>query len=78
MSLSFLRAAVLLAASLPLMAAAAPLSLDTALHLAVERSEAARAARAGVLSATEAARTAGQLPDPVLRVGVDNLPLTGP
>ncbi|RZL95559.1 MAG: TolC family protein [Variovorax sp.] len=79
MSLPFLRAAVLLAASLPLMAAAAePLSLDRALQLAVERSEASRAARAGVLSATEAARMAGQLPDPVLRIGVDNLPFTGP
>ena len=78
MPLPFLRAALLLAASLPFMAAAAPLSLDTALQLAVERSESARAARAGVLSATEAARTASQLPDPVLRVGVDNLPFTGP
>lgn len=78
MPLPFLRAAVWVAASLPLMAAAAPLSLDTALQLAVERSEAARAASAGVLSATEAARTASQLPDPVLRVGVDNLPFTGP
>ena len=78
MSLSFLRAAVLLAASLSFVAAAAPLSLDTALRLAGERSEAARAARAGVLGATEAARAAGQLPDPVLRIGVDNLPFTGP
>lgn len=77
MSSSFLRAAVLLAASLPFLAAGEPLSIDTALRLAVERSEAARGARAGVLSATEAAQTAGQLPDPVLRVGVDNLPFTG-
>ena len=78
MSISFLRAAVLLATSLPFLAAAAPLSLDTALQLAVERSEATRASRAGVRSATEAARTAGQLPDPMIRVGVDNLPVTGP
>lgn len=78
MSISFLRAAVLLATSLPFLAAAAPLSLDAALQLAVERSEATRASRAGVRSATEAARTAGQLPDPMLRVGVDNLPVTGP
>lgn len=78
MSISSLRAAVLLATSLPFLAAAAPLSLDTALQLAVERSEATRASRAGVRSATEAARTAGQLPDPMLRVGVDNLPVTGP
>jgi outer membrane protein TolC len=53
------------------------LSLEAALQLAVQRSEAARAGRAGVSSATEASREAGQLPDPVLRVGIDNLPATG-
>jgi outer membrane protein, heavy metal efflux system len=78
MFISMLRAALLAAAMLPYLAAAAPLSLESALQLAVQRSEAARAARAGVLSATETSRAAGQLPDPVLRVGVDNLPITGP
>ena len=62
---------------LPYMVGAAPLSLESALRLAIQRSEAARAGRAGVLSATEASRAAGQLPDPVLRVGVENLPVTG-
>ncbi|WP_232324535.1 TolC family protein, partial [Variovorax sp. WDL1] len=62
---------------LPCLVEAAPLSLESALQLAVQRSEAARAGRAGVLSATEASRAAGQLPDPVLRIGVDNLPVTG-
>ncbi|MDM0116547.1 TolC family protein [Variovorax sp. J22R133] len=72
-------AALLLAAAcLPGQIQAAPLTLETALQLAVERSEAARAARAGVRSATEASRAAGQLPDPVLRVGIENLPITGP
>lgn len=71
------RAALLAAAMLPALASAAPLTLDQALDLAVQRSEAARAARADVASATEAARAAGQLPDPMLRVGVDNLPMTG-
>jgi outer membrane protein TolC len=52
--------------------------MQTALDLAVQRSEATRAARAGLTSATEAARSAGQLPDPTLRVGIDNLPVTGP
>ena len=77
MSIPLLRAATFAAAMLPYLAAAAPLSLESALQLAVRRSEAARAGRAGVLSATEASRAAGQLPDPVLRVGVDNLPVTG-
>jgi cobalt-zinc-cadmium efflux system outer membrane protein len=72
-----LRAAALAAALLPCLVAAAPLTLETALDLAVQRSESARAARAGVTSASEAARAAGQLPDPMLRAGVDNLPATG-
>ena len=72
-----LRAAALAAALLPLFVEAAPLSLETALDLAVQRSETARSARAGVSSASEAARAAGQLPDPTLRAGVDNLPVTG-
>lgn len=71
------RAALLAAAMLPALAAAAPLTLDQALDLAVRRSEAAHAARAGLDSATETAHAAGQLPDPTLRVGVDNLPVTG-
>ena len=78
MFIPFLRAAVLAAALLPCLVEAAPLSIETALQLAVRRSEAARAARAGVQSATEASKAAGQLPDPVLRVGVENLPATGP
>lgn len=72
-----LRAAALAVALLPAFGCAAPLTLDQALTLAVERSQAARAARADAASAREAARTAGQLPDPMLSVGVDNLPVTG-
>ncbi|MGK6306166.1 TolC family protein [Variovorax sp. DT-64] len=77
MSIPLLRAAAFAAAMLPYLVAAAPLSLESALQMAVQRSEAARAGRASVLSATETSRAAGQLPDPVLRVGVDNLPVTG-
>ncbi len=77
MSTFFSRAAAL-AALLPALAAAAPLTLDSALDLAVQRSEAARAARAGIASAHEASRAAGQLPDPMLRVGIENLPVAGP
>ena len=62
----------------PCLATAAPLSLEAALQLAAQRSQTTRSARAGVLSASEAAQTASQLPDPMLRVGVDNLPATGP
>lgn len=77
MPTSTLRAAALAAALLPLFVGAAPLSLEAALDLAVQRSQAARSARAGVSSASEAAHAAGQLPDPTLHAGVDNLPATG-
>jgi len=72
------RAVALAVALLPSFASATPLSLDTALQMAVQRSEATRAARAGVLSTAEASQAAAQLPDPTLRIGVDNLPVTGP
>lgn len=71
------RAVALAAALLPAWSVAAPLTLAQALDLAVQRSEATRSARAGVASASEAARAAGQLPDPTLRAGIDNLPVTG-
>lgn len=72
-----LRAVALTAALLPASGAAAPLTLIQAQDLAVQRSEATRSARAGVASASQAARAAGRLPDPTLRAGVDNLPVTG-
>jgi outer membrane protein TolC len=72
-----LRAVALAAALLPALAPAQPLSFDQALSLAVQRSEAARAGRAAAHGADEAALAAGQLPDPVLRAGIDNLPVTG-
>jgi outer membrane protein TolC len=77
MSKHILRAAAIAAALLPAWAIGATLSLDQAIELAVQRSEAARAARAGVASAGETARASGQLPDPMLRAGVENLPVTG-
>lgn len=78
MSRILLRAAALAAAVLPpAWAVAAPLSLDQALDLAVQRSGMARAARAGAASAGELARAAGQQPDPTLTLGLDNLPATG-
>ena len=72
-----LRAVALTAALLPAFASAAPLALEQALDLAVQRSESTRSARAGALSAAESGRAAGQLPDPTLQAGIDNLPVTG-
>ena len=77
MHFPLLRAVALTAALLPALAQAAPLTLEQALDLAVQRSESARSARAGALSAAESARAAGQLPDPTLQAGLDNLPVTG-
>jgi len=72
------RAATLAIALMPAVTGAASLTLDQAVALAIQRSEAAKAARAETTSAREAARSAGQLPDPSLGVGIDNLPVTGP
>jgi outer membrane protein TolC len=78
MSKHILRAVALAAASLPAAwAVAASLSIDQAIDLAVQRSQLTRSARAGVVSAAEMARAAGQQPDPMLNVGIDNLPATG-
>jgi len=78
MSIHILRAAAFAAALLPPgWAVAAPISLDQALESAVERSRTAFAARAGSRSALEMARAAGQQPDPMLSLGIDNLPVTG-
>jgi len=71
------RAATLAAALMPAVGGAASLTLDQAVTLAVERSEAARAARADATGAREIARAAAQLPDPTLSVGIDNLTATG-
>jgi len=78
MSKQVLRAVALAAALLPATwAVAAPLSLDQAVDLAVQRSQMTRSARAGAMSAAEMARAAGQLPDPMLTFGIDNVPATG-
>ena len=56
---NILRAVALAAALLPALGAvAAPLTLDLALDLAVQRSQMARAARAGAMSAAEIMHTA--------------------
>ena len=74
----FFPAVFALAAMAPAWCPAAPLGLDQALELAGQRALSARASPAGARSASEAAAAAGQLPDPMLSVGIDNLPITGP
>lgn len=54
------------------------LTLDAAVQLAVTRSQAVAAAQAQVDAARERSLAAGQRPDPLLRLGLNNLPLDGP
>ncbi len=83
MYFSLLAAARLLvgiAVTLPLFSHAAEraLTLPEAQRIAVERSRQLAAQDASILSSKEMAVAAGQLPDPVLRFGLDNLPIEGP
>lgn len=55
-----------------------PLTLDAALEAASERSATLQAQDAATRAARELAVSAGRLPDPVLRLSVDNLPIEGP
>ena len=55
----------------------AALTLEDATRLAVARAPMLVARNAGVSAAEEEAERAGSLPDPMLVLGVDNLPITG-
>jgi outer membrane protein TolC len=70
-------ASALLAAVATIVHAAPPLTLDDALRLAAARSGLLAAQDASVASIKQRALAAGQLPDPVLKLGVDNLPVNG-
>jgi outer membrane protein TolC len=59
-------------------AAEAPLTLAQAQRIAVARSTVLPAQEAAVTAARESAVAAGQWRDPVLRVGLDNFPVSGP
>lgn len=59
-------------------AAQAPLPLAEAQRLAVARSRQLTAQDHAVSASREMAVAAGQLPDPMLNVGIDNLPVNGP
>ena len=61
-----------------LMAAEAPLTLAETQRRAVERSQQVVAQDAAAAASRHMAVAAGQLPDPVVRAGIDNLPITGP
>ena len=58
-------------------AQAQSLSLQDAQRRAVERSRQVVAQNAAVTASREMAVAAGQLPDPVLKMGIDNLPVNG-
>ena len=55
-----------------------PLTLEEATRLAVERSRLLAAKDLASLASREMAVAAGRLPDPVLKIGLDNLPINGP
>ena len=59
-------------------AQAAPLTLDDALRLAQARSRQLPAQAASAAAAREMAIAAGQRPDPLLKAGINNLPINGP
>ena len=67
---------LLLAAPLAL-AAEAPLSVEAAQRIAADRSRQLMAQDSAVLASRERAHAAGQLPDPTLKFGIENLPVNG-
>jgi outer membrane protein TolC len=69
--------AALLLASMATHAQETPITLEAALQAATDHSASMGAAQASVRASSEAAARAAQLPDPMLRAGVDNLPVTG-
>lgn len=54
-----------------------PFTLDAALQSATDHSASMQAAQASVRASSEVAVKAGQLPDPMLKAGIDNLPVNG-
>ena len=69
---------VVLLTTLPLShAAGLPLTLSEAQRLGAERSRQLAAQDSSVAAAREMAAAAGQLPDPALKLGIENLPVEG-
>jgi outer membrane protein TolC len=77
---SALAATIAVAVSFPgvVRAADAPLTLDAARQLATERSRRLVGQEALVAAARDRASAATRLPDPMLRLGINNMPVTGP
>jgi len=75
---SVIGAALMVPLAGPLWAAPEPLSLQQAQLIAAKRSAQLVAQDAAARAARDMAVAAGQLPDPVLKLGIDNLPVTGP
>ena len=73
----FLCATAVVAALLPALAVAEPFTLEQAVDVAIRRSESARSGRAGLASASAVTLAASELPDPVLRLALEDLPVTG-
>lgn len=69
--------AALAFASIAAFSQEAPLTLDAAIQIATDHSAAIGAAQASVRASSEAAVKAGQLPNPALTAGVDDLPING-
>lgn len=67
-----------LLAAFPCVALAEPLTFDAAIARATGDAPSIRAGAAGVEAKRTAATAAGQLPDPVLTVGIDSFPVSGP
>lgn len=59
-------------------AQAGGMTLDEALRLSSQRSSLTKASEASVQASREATARAGQLPDPMLKFGIENLPVEGP
>ncbi len=69
---------LLFAVASPGAAAQSSLTLSEAQRLAAERSRQLVAQDSAVAASREMAAAAGQLPDPTLKIGIDNLPVEGP
>ncbi len=69
---------MLVLSSFAVIAADIPLTLGQAQQLAVARSRQLNAQDLAIIASREMAVAAGQLPDPILKAGIDNLPVSGP
>lgn len=76
-ALQFLAGLGSLIASIGIQAAPTGTTLSAAIDLALKQSALTKSAQSSVLASREMAAKAGQLPDPNLKIGVDNLPVTG-